>query len=69
MLRLVQVVLTLVIFTLVMTGVGWAAHLLVPPFVEWGAGHIGLGWMWAGFLTILAACAYAGYWRPARARI
>lgn len=67
-LRVAQVLLTVVIFTLVMAGVGWVASWAVPIFVDWGVAHVGLGALWAGFLLVMAALAYVGYWRPARTR-
>lgn len=66
--RILQVVLTLVIFTAVMAAVGWVLKQAVPPFIDWAGAQIGIGWVLAILAAVgVAAGAYA-YRAEMRAR-
>lgn len=66
--RVLQVVLTLVIFTAVMAAVGWVLKQVVPPFIDWAVAGVGMGWVWVGLILIVSTAALSAYRAEMRAR-
>lgn len=59
--RTLTMLITFVVFTVVMAGLGWVLQQTVPPFIDWAAAHIGIEWVAVVMLLGFAAVALYVY--------